>query len=61
MTSASEFWLGSWCFSIYWNPRVWGLRFHWCEPCCKFWLLAGPVEVNRIWNDDDVYPWEDEE
>ena len=49
---------GSWHIAIYPKPRVWGLDFHKNAPCCKWWLLIGPFEINRVWTDTDTYPEE---
>lgn len=55
--------VGPWFFTIWFTPRVWGFEHHKEETCCKFWLLAGPLELSRMWLDSDVYPFpmEDED
>ena len=50
--------LGDWCFTVFFNPRVWWLGYHRNAACCKFWLLIGPFELMRVWTDEDVYPFD---
>lgn len=50
-----------WFVSVYFNPRRWNFGFHRNAQCCKFWLLIGPFEINRVWLDSDTYPFEDDE
>lgn len=47
--------LGDWFFSFYTNPAVWGLNFHHNAPCCKWWLVLGPFEINRVYANDEEY------
>lgn len=53
--------LDAWYLSVYFNPRVWAFGFHRNASCCKWWLLLGPFEVNRVWTDEDEYPFASEE
>jgi hypothetical protein len=46
-----------WFFSVFLNPKVWAIDWHRNAECCKFWLLLGPFEINRIWADADEYPF----
>ena len=50
--------VGDWYFSIFLNPKHWWIDWHKDVSCCKFWLLIGPFEINRVWSDNDVYPEE---
>ena len=50
-----------WFFSIYFHPRVWGIDYHRNAVCCKFWLIVGPFEINRIWANEDEYPFKFED
>ena len=49
--------LGQWYLSVYWDPRRWGIEFHRNAQCCRWWLLVGPFEINRVWSayDEDIY------
>ena len=51
--------LKNWHFSIYFNPNVWTIDWHRNAECCKFWVIIGPFEINRIWTDRDEYPFEE--
>lgn len=53
MKDVYQFNLGHWFFSFYTRISVWGLKCHWNEVCCKFWLLVGPFEINRVYTDAD--------
>lgn len=50
-----------WWLSLYLDPRRWAFAFHREAPCCKWWLLVGPLELNRIWTDQDTYPNQEDE
>ena len=51
--------VGNWFFSIFFNPKVWAIDWHRKAPCCKFWVVIGPFEINRIWTDTDDYPFDE--
>ena len=53
--------LKNWYFSVYFNPKVWAIDWHRNTECCKFWAIIGPFEINRVWTDRDVYPFQFEE
>lgn len=46
--------IGSWWFSLYFDPRVWGFEYHQNYGCCKVWLLVGPFEINREYHEDEI-------
>lgn len=50
-----------WIFSVFFSPRVWAFDYHSKAPCCKWWLLIGPFEINRVWADEDEYPFDFDE
>lgn len=52
---------GAWYLTIFFHPRSWALDYHRNAPCCKWWLLIGPFELNRVWTDEDDYPFNDED
>lgn len=55
-------WGDSWYLTVYFNPKVWSwFDFHRNCPCCKFWLLLGPFELNRVWTDADDYPFDEDD
>jgi hypothetical protein len=47
----------NWHFSVFLNPNHWAVDYHKNATCCKWWLIIGPFEINRIWTDDDEYPF----
>jgi hypothetical protein len=49
--------IGHWFFSIYPKPTRWAIDWHREAPCCKFWIVLGPFEINRTWADSDDYPF----
>lgn len=47
---------GLWYISVYLKPSHWGIDWHHHATCCKWWLVVGPFEINRVWSDDE-YPF----
>lgn len=54
-----SFRVGPWYMNLFLKPTHWAIDYHRNTPCCKFWLLIGPFEINRVWTDAEyeaMYP-----